>query len=42
MSATGQNRLVQTVPAINTFFSATNTPLSAFEAFAYVDMTLEI
>ena len=40
MSAPGSNRLVQTTPAVNTFFNG--TPLSDFEAFSTVDMTLEV
>lgn len=42
MSKTGNNRLVQTAPAITELFSATNTPLSAFEDRFFTDMFLEV
>lgn len=40
MSATDSNRIVQTAPSISSFFNG--TPLSDFEDFSQVDMTLEL
>ena len=40
MSATDSNRLVQTAPSITSFFNG--TPLSDFEQFSTVDMTLDV